>query len=634
MHVPLYHKSLVTTLFAMALVAGSLGFATDMVRAATPTPQKPEAAKPPQPKKLTPEIVRERWAKLRRSQLTDEELRKQLLLAGKVDMGDVRGTKTKLINASALTSPGGFDMVPVLVSQRPDLIGLPLRPPSHRRLSKEEAINLQVLSQQLRLHVEKSIPGITDQVLDLRPDPDVLRKLLLNNPLRDAWLRPEAILPLRQLLMHEHRNVRLILVDLLAMIRGPQASAALAERALFDLNADVRLAAVVALLDRPIFEYEDVLIAGLRYPWAAAADHAAEALVALNLRGAVPKLVPLLDARDLDEPYVVESGQTRWAVLPQLVRLNHHRNCLLCHATSFAPTDPVRGLVPNADQRLPLPSSGYGPKLNVKVPTWIRADITYFKQDFTVVQPVANHGKLWPADQRFDYMVRQRPLTSDELHIWQEKVRDFRPPPPQRDSLMFVLRELTGENPGPNAEDWKRLYSPISGQRLKEPVEPKNWGRHISDWLVQAPLKQAEVLVGFKERSGPAYDDAVATAIPQLKTEVQKLARAVLADRCFCLSADALRERLGNQEAEIRRAAVQVCGQRKLKDLTPELIGLLGDADAAVAKQAHKLLVQFAGKDLGPRAATDAERQRAMAAWREWYAERERKQKERKGAGP
>ncbi|MBI3409736.1 MAG: hypothetical protein HY040_15455 [Planctomycetes bacterium] len=52
-----------------------------------------------------------------------------------------------------------------------------------------------------------------------------------------------------------------------------------------------------------------------------------------------------------------------------------------------------------------------------------------------------------------------------------------------------------------------------------------------------------------------------------------------------------------------------------------------------MANRAHEVLVQFAGKDFGPRAATDTERQRAIAAWREWHAERERKQKERKAAG-
>src|SRR5262249_18444891 len=146
--------------------------------------QNPGADKPqpPQPK-MTPEMVRERWTRLRRSKLTDEELRKQLLsLAARVDIADVKGTKSKLIQASAKTAASGVDVVPMLVSSRPDLIGLPLRAPSQRRLSKEEAINLQVLSQQLRLHVEKSIPGNIDQILDLRPDPDVLRKRLLDNP--------------------------------------------------------------------------------------------------------------------------------------------------------------------------------------------------------------------------------------------------------------------------------------------------------------------------------------------------------------------------------------------------------------------------------------------------------------------
>jgi hypothetical protein len=251
------------------------------------------------------------------------------------------------------------------------------------------------------------------------------------------------------------------------------------------------------------------------------------------------------------------------------------------------------------------------------------------------VQPVPNHGKLWPPDQRFDYMIRLRPLNNDAVNLWQEKVLDFRPPSPQRESLLFALTELTGENPGPKADDWKRLYSPITGQRLKQPLEPKDHARHLCEWLVDAPpLKQAEVLNSFKERSGPVYDVAVATAIPQLKPEVQKLARAVLENRFYCLSADALRQRLGSEEAEIRRAAVYVCGQRKLKDLTPELIGLIDDADPAVATRAHKCLVQVAGKDLGPRGAGATERERAIAAWREWHAEREKKQKEPKGAGP
>src|SRR5207248_585744 len=146
------------------------------------------------------------------------------------------------------------------------------------------------------------------------------------NPQQGAWLRPQAISTLRQLLMHEHRNVRLVLVELLSQIDGRLASLALAERAVFDLDPDVRLTALVALKGRPTMEYEAALLNGFRYPWPAVADHAAEALVALNLKDAVPKLITLLDVRDMGEPYVVGQGQTRHAVIPELVRINHLRN--------------------------------------------------------------------------------------------------------------------------------------------------------------------------------------------------------------------------------------------------------------------------------------------------------------------
>src|SRR5262249_10768799 len=155
--------------------------------------------------------------------------------------------------------------------------------------------------------------------IDLRPDPDVLRQRLLGNPAAAAWLRHEAVPTLRQLFMHEHRHVRQLLVETLARIKGTESSAALVGIALFDLHPDVRRAALVPLKSRPRTEYEQSFIWGLRYPWPAAADHAAEALVALDLRTAVPKLIPLLDARDLGEPFAVDAGPKRWTMVPELV---------------------------------------------------------------------------------------------------------------------------------------------------------------------------------------------------------------------------------------------------------------------------------------------------------------------------
>ena len=70
------------------------------------------------------------------------------------------------------------------------------------------------------------------------------------------------------------------------------------QRAVFDLSPDVREAAVKALRARRNSEYRPVLLGALRYPWAPAADHAAEALVALEDRGAAGQLVRLLDEPD------------------------------------------------------------------------------------------------------------------------------------------------------------------------------------------------------------------------------------------------------------------------------------------------------------------------------------------------
>ena len=322
-------------------------------------------------------------------------------------------------------------------------------------------------------------------------------------------------------------------------------------------------------------------------------------------------------------------------MVPELVRINHLRNCLLCHAYSSSPTDPVRGLVPHAEHLVPLPSSvtlptkgwgggGSGSTPKVLTQTFVRADINFLRQDFSVVQPVPKHGRLWPADQRYDYLIRLRPLSARDLASWQDKVKDYRPAEPQRESLLYALRELSTENPGPAAEDWKRLYSTITGRRHDKPLEPSAQVLHQCDCLVEGSgLQQTERLAAFKDKNGPAYDTALALAIPQLKAELQKTARTILVDRLYCLPLKTLGQKLADPDLEVRRAAVNVCRQRKLKVLVPELIALLDDGNQEVANQAHQALQQFASRDLGPRPGADHEqRLQAMSAWRDWWGQR------------
>ncbi len=66
--------------------------------------------------------------------------------------------------------------------------------------------------------------------------------------------------------------------------------------------------------------------------------------------------------------------------------------------------------VPRPDQPLPSPSDGY----NNSIPdVLVRLDVTYLRQDFSLLQPVAN-ANPWPAMQRFDYLVQSRIVSEEE----------------------------------------------------------------------------------------------------------------------------------------------------------------------------------------------------------------------------
>ena len=127
------------------------------------------------------------------------------------------------------------------------------------------------------------------------------------------------------------------------------------------------------------------------------------------------------------------------------------RNCLLCHAPSQSSNDIVTGVVPNWDQ--PVPPQSYV----IDDPDFVsvRADITYLKQDFSVIQPVANHGP-WPNSQRFDYVVQQKPLKKSRVN--NVKKRIARTKNLNREAIVFALQKLTGQSPKDNSsESWKAI---------------------------------------------------------------------------------------------------------------------------------------------------------------------------------
>ncbi len=572
----------------------------DVERPRKKVPDEPPPAVKPQPEEKKPEAAPEKQpeapAKVtlkRRSSWTAEELRQQLMLVREIALDAPHAPLTSrdlLQLARANPDIQALDLAPQIMLRRADLAGLQVNMGLACRLGKEPAETLQALSGQLRRHLEACIPGASSgTVADTRPDPEKLRARLIGDAQRSTWLRPESIPTLLQLLMAENRDVRMVLVEILSRIKGREASDALARRALVDLDADVREAALNALKERPREEYEMVLLSGFQYPWPAVAEHAAEAVVALKMSDCTSKLVHMLDAKDISRPFCPNVKNPRVAFVRELVRINHLGNCIMCHAPSFKRGDLVRGRVPIPGEELPAPVTT--PKYyEGDRGIFVRADITYLKQDFSVHQPVLQ-PRTWPNHQRFDYMVRLRRLTPQEVAIWHKGAKLLNPISPRKEALMFALRELTHKNPGPLVQDWRRLYDPITGVPLAKPITPREEVLQLRTAIVDAaPKKQVALLEAFREREGGVYDTALAQSIPELSTGIQEKAREVLLERMIWVPLKELRQGLLHQEPEVRRAAVLACAAKELPTMIEDVKACLNDVDPGVKAAANAAL--------------------------------------------
>jgi hypothetical protein len=243
---------------------------------------------------------------------------------------------------------------------------------------------------------------------------------------------PLAAPALVQMLQPEGEPSRLMLVQALNVIQTTYGDRALADRALYDPSVEVRQEAVGALARRPREEIRPLLLAGLRYLWAPAAQHAAEALVELRDIDALPQLRKLLDEPDPRAPFLAGEGAKK-PMVREVVRVNHMRNCLMCHAPSFDGKGPVLGRVPTPGKELPV--AYYESRDQEGL--FVRADITYLRQDFSVTLPVAKAAP-WPDTQRYDFLVRTREATADEAAAAKTKQPSY----PQREAVRFAIEHL------------------------------------------------------------------------------------------------------------------------------------------------------------------------------------------------
>jgi len=248
------------------------------------------------------------------------------------------------------------------------------------------------------------------------------------------------------------------LVKYLSTVSHVEATKALAHMAIFSADEDTRKVTLDALKVRRERDYTDILVKGLRYPWPAVARRSAEAITKLERNDLLPQLVDLLEEPDPRAPVTEEVNHKRVSVVRELVRVNHHRNCLLCHApgnTGKVSAEAVTAEVPVPGQPMTPPSGGY----NTSQPDiLVRVDVTYLRQDFSALQPVAD-ANPWPEMQRFDFLVRRRTLTDEEATAYREKLTPREPGQfsPYRRAALVALRDLTGRDTEPTPEAWRRL---------------------------------------------------------------------------------------------------------------------------------------------------------------------------------
>jgi hypothetical protein len=144
--------------------------------------------------------------------------------------------------------------------------------------------------------------------------------------------------------------------------------------------------------------------------------------------------------------------------------------------------------------------------------------------------------------------------------------------------------------------------------------------RMTEDFLDTPPEKQEALLEVYKKARGPLYTQALAGAIPQLQGAVKGRARDALAERMARMTAATLRERLRDNDREMRRAAALACAMKEDKSHIPDLIALIDDAESPVVVAARAALKALAGQDFGPHAADDREeRAEARTRWKQWW---------------
>jgi hypothetical protein len=190
-------------------------------------------------------------------------------------------------------------------------------------------------------------------------------------------------------------------------------------------------------------------------------------------------------------------------------------------------------------------------------------------------------------------------------------------------SVDDVLKEKGRTKPGSEGGT-----STADSNPKEKPAAPKTSVKvdpdvaRLGDELVNADnADQSKVIDKLRDTKGTMYTEALAYAISRLDGEARDKARQALAERLTRMSSATLKDKLQDEDAEIRRAAALAVGMKEDKTNVPRLIEMLKDPEATVGRAAHAALKSLSNQDFGPTAdASKADLDKAIAAWQEWWS--------------
>lgn len=356
---------------------------------------------------------------------------------------DDQRIREMLDKARRLDEKSRYGFPKALLRHRRDLLGLPFLLGREADMDPSLRKHFEI-ADTLIVPTDKSIPHLLDKV-DPRADwdPDGVKKVLRDPEERRAL----ASLARQRFLSDRH----VPLVQLLGGISHADATKYLAQIAIFSPHAAAREAAIDSLKVRKSTDYRDTLLEGMEYPLSSAVDNAADAILKLELteNEVLQRLTWMIDSGAVQ----IRNNQVR-----EVVKINHHRNCALCHPASSADSVFVAA-VPSMLEQLPKPGAlaagGYG----FHDTRSIDFAVTYLRPDFSLVLPVPKaQREVWPEMQRFDFLVRTRQLSRAEAAAY-EKARPHLPRPAIQRAALRILRELTGFNPLPTGEAWRKILN-------------------------------------------------------------------------------------------------------------------------------------------------------------------------------